>query len=213
MCSEAELWGHYTAASETQLLRHTNTHKISDLVSEIGHEVHCELQCDTESSPNGTQALNFSQHYKIIKQHSKNTPAQSGLDQVFKVCSHFSLNEKVKASCERGLRRSHLRDTDCSRVWQRQLHTASYSQSSMTHPVIRKCGQGTGLGITHWHPQLYCWLSLGDSQITWLIIYLCHNTYLGLIPSAALVQEPISLFSPCSIQQRSGLPGHSSITV
>lgn len=172
------LWGtalkalHTTAASEPQWLRHTNTQKVSGLVSEIVHEVHCE---HTESSPLWNTSLELLIALQDRKQHSKNNPAQSGLDQVFKACSHFSLDEEVKASCERGLRRSHPGDTDSSRIWQRQLHTASYSQSPMTHPVIRKCGQGTGLGITQWYPQLYYWLSLGDSQITWLMIYLWHD--------------------------------------
>lgn len=80
------------------------------------------LQCDTlNPAPCGTQPL-FSTTLQHHKQHSKNTPAQNGRHQVFKVCSHFSLHEQVKASCERSLSRSHPRDTDCSRVWQPTAH-------------------------------------------------------------------------------------------
>lgn len=161
----------------------------------------CTMNCNVTQwiQPLSNTSFEFLTSPQDHKEHSKNTPAQSGLNQVFKVCSHFSLKSRLDV---KEASQGHTQGTqDCSRVWQRQLQTASCSQSSVTHPVIRKCGQGTGLGITQWHPQLHCWLSLGDSQITWLMIYFCHNTYLGFIQSAALVQEPISLFSAFSRDQ------------
>lgn len=161
---------HTRAASEPQWLRHTSTQQASELVSETVHYVHCSVTHWIQ--PPVEHKLWFPTTLQHHKQHSKNTPAQNGLDQVFKVCSHFSLNEQVKASCERGLSRSHPRDTDCSRVWQ---PTARSKLQPALHDT--SCNQKVWPGLkTRNHPVTPS--AVGLTQSGRCPDYLTHNLFM-----------------------------------
>lgn len=165
----------------------------------------------TESSPLWNTSFEFLTTLQDHKEHSKNTPAQSGLNQVFKVCSHCSLNEQVKVSCLRGLRRSHPRDT---RLFKGMKEATA---DSKLQPVLRdsSCNQKVWPGHrTRNHSVTPSAALLTQS---WRFPdYLTHDLFLS---------QYISRFHPkCStgagahlpflcFQQRSGLPGHSSRTV